>query len=74
MVQNHLTQLMTVVAMEVPASFEADAIQMEKLKVLHSIPPIEPRTSSSANIGLGVRRSQDSRLSGGKRRPAGFVD
>ncbi|HEX6948252.1 MAG TPA: glucose-6-phosphate dehydrogenase [Nitrospira sp.] len=43
MVQNHLTQLVTVVAMEVPVSFEADAIQAEKLKVLHSIPPIDPR-------------------------------
>jgi len=40
MVQNHLTQLMTVVAMEVPASFDAAAIQSEKLKVLHSIAPI----------------------------------
>jgi glucose-6-phosphate 1-dehydrogenase len=40
MVQNHLTQLMTVVAMEVPVSFDADAIQSEKLKVLHSIAPI----------------------------------
>ncbi len=42
MVQNHLTQLMTVVAMEVPVSFEANAIQSEKLKVLHSIAPINP--------------------------------
>jgi hypothetical protein len=40
MVQNHLTQLVTVVAMEVPVSFEAGAIQAEKLKVLHSISPI----------------------------------
>jgi glucose-6-phosphate 1-dehydrogenase len=29
--------------MEVPVSFEADAIQAEKLKVLHSIPPIDRR-------------------------------
>jgi glucose-6-phosphate 1-dehydrogenase len=43
MVQNHLTQLMTVVAMEVPVSFEAAAIRAEKLKVLHSIPPIDSR-------------------------------
>ena len=43
MVQNHLTQLVTVVAMEVPVSFDADAIQAEKLKVLHSIPPVDPR-------------------------------
>jgi glucose-6-phosphate 1-dehydrogenase len=41
MVQNHLTQLLTVVAMEVPVSFDAEAIQAEKLKVLHSIPPID---------------------------------
>ncbi|MBI3603862.1 MAG: glucose-6-phosphate dehydrogenase [Nitrospirae bacterium] len=40
MVQNHLTQLMTVVAMEVPVAFEADAIRNEKLKALHSITPI----------------------------------
>lgn len=43
MVQNHLTQLLTVVAMEVPVSFEAGAIQAEKLKVLHSIAPINPQ-------------------------------
>ena len=43
MVQNHLTQLMTVVAMEVPVSFEAGAIQAEKMKVLHSIAPINPQ-------------------------------
>jgi glucose-6-phosphate 1-dehydrogenase len=43
MVQNHLTQLMTVVAMEVPVSFDAAAILNEKQKVLHSIAPILPR-------------------------------
>lgn len=45
MVQNHLTQLVTVVAMEVPVSFDAAAIQAEKLKVLHSIAPIDPNTT-----------------------------
>ena len=40
MLQNHLTQLMTVVAMEVPVSFDAASIQAERLKVLHSIAPI----------------------------------
>ncbi len=40
MLQNHLTQLMTVVAMEVPVSFDAASIQDERLKVLHSIAPI----------------------------------
>jgi glucose-6-phosphate 1-dehydrogenase len=42
-VQNHLTQLMTVVAMEVPVAFEADAIRSEKFKALRSIAPIAPK-------------------------------
>lgn len=42
MVQNHLTQLLTLTAMEVPAAFEADAIRDEKVKVLKSINPIKP--------------------------------
>jgi glucose-6-phosphate 1-dehydrogenase len=39
MMQNHLTQLLTIMAMEVPAVFEAEAIRNEKVKVLKSIPP-----------------------------------
>jgi len=42
MVQNHLTQLLTLTAMEVPAAFEADAIRQEKVKVLRSITSIDP--------------------------------
>ncbi len=42
MVQNHLTQLFTLTAMEAPASFDADAIRSEKVKVLRSLTPIEP--------------------------------
>ncbi len=41
MVQNHLIQLLSLVAMEPPASFEAEAIRDEKVKVLHSVRPIE---------------------------------
>ncbi|MDI3462519.1 MAG: Glucose-6-phosphate 1-dehydrogenase [Nitrospira sp.] len=43
MVQNHLTQLLTVVGMEVPTSFEASEIRAEKLKVLRSISSILPQ-------------------------------
>jgi glucose-6-phosphate 1-dehydrogenase len=39
-VQNHLTQLLTLTAMEVPAAFEADSIRFEKVKVLRSVAPI----------------------------------
>jgi glucose-6-phosphate 1-dehydrogenase len=41
MVQNHLLQLMTLVAMEPPASFDADAVRNEKVKVLRSVRPID---------------------------------
>ncbi len=40
MVQNHLAQLLSLVAMEVPGSFDADAIRFEKIKALRSIVPI----------------------------------
>ncbi|MBI3897698.1 MAG: glucose-6-phosphate dehydrogenase [Gammaproteobacteria bacterium] len=40
MVQNHLLQLLAVVAMEPPAQLEADALRDEKVKVLRSIRPI----------------------------------
>jgi glucose-6-phosphate 1-dehydrogenase len=37
--QNHLLQLLSLVAMEPPATFEADALRDEKLKVLRAISP-----------------------------------
>src|SRR4029078_8253965 len=39
-VQNPLTQLLTLPAMEVPAAFEADSIRFEKVKVLRAVAPI----------------------------------
>ncbi|HEY6006868.1 MAG TPA: glucose-6-phosphate dehydrogenase, partial [Geobacteraceae bacterium] len=40
MVQNHLTQLLTLTAMEVPVTFEPEAIRTEKAKVLQAIAPV----------------------------------
>jgi glucose-6-phosphate 1-dehydrogenase len=40
MLQNHLMQLLTLVAMEPPPALEADALRDEKVKVLRSIRPI----------------------------------
>ncbi|MCX5495912.1 glucose-6-phosphate dehydrogenase [Kaistia dalseonensis] len=40
MVQNHILQLLCLVAMEPPSQFEADAMRDEKLKVLRSLKPI----------------------------------
>ncbi len=42
MMQSHLTQVLTLIAMEAPVSFEADAIRNEKVKVLQSITHIDP--------------------------------
>ena len=41
MIQNHMLQLMCMVAMEPPASLDANAIRDEKLKVLRSLAPID---------------------------------
>jgi len=40
MVQNHLLQLLCIVAMEPPASIDADTMRDEKLKVLRALRPI----------------------------------
>ncbi len=42
MVQNHLMQLLCLIAMEPPARFEPDAVRDEKLKVIRSLDPVEP--------------------------------
>jgi glucose-6-phosphate 1-dehydrogenase len=39
MLQNHMMQLLTLVAMEPPASFDAQAVRDEKVKVLRAIKP-----------------------------------
>jgi glucose-6-phosphate 1-dehydrogenase len=41
MFQNHLLQLLALVAMEAPSSFSADAVRNEKTKVFESIRPIQ---------------------------------
>nr|WP_316652418.1 glucose-6-phosphate dehydrogenase [uncultured Gellertiella sp.] len=40
MVQNHMLQLLCLVAMEAPSSLEAESVRDEKLKVLRSLKPI----------------------------------
>src|SRR5207344_3029924 len=42
MVPNHLTQLLALVGMEPPTSFEAEAIREEKSKILRAIQPLSP--------------------------------
>ena len=42
MVPNHLFQLLSLIAMEPPNSFQADAVRDEKAKILQAIQPIAP--------------------------------
>jgi glucose-6-phosphate 1-dehydrogenase len=49
-VQNHLLQLLTLVAMEPPIDFEAGAVRDEKVKVLRAIRPMEPQDVSENAI------------------------
>jgi len=41
MVQNHLMQLLCLIAMEPPSHFDPDAVRDEKLKVIRSLAPVE---------------------------------
>ncbi|WP_273718947.1 MULTISPECIES: glucose-6-phosphate dehydrogenase [Bartonella] len=43
MVQNHMLQLLCLVAMEIPFINSANAVRDEKLKVLHSLTPLDVR-------------------------------
>jgi glucose-6-phosphate 1-dehydrogenase len=43
MVQNHLMQLLCLIAMEPPAKFDPDAVRDEKLKVIRALDPVEPK-------------------------------
>ena len=42
MVQNHLMQLLCLIAMEPPAHFDPDAVRDEKLKVIRALEEVEP--------------------------------
>ena len=42
MVQNHLMQLLCLIAMEPPAKFDPAAVRDEKLKVIRALDPVEP--------------------------------
>ncbi len=50
MVQNHILQLLCLVAMEPPALLDADAVRDEKLKVLRALKPIADALSAQAVV------------------------
>ncbi len=50
MVQNHMLQLVALVAMEPPARFDAASVRDEKVKVLRSLRPIDRRTVEGCSV------------------------
>jgi glucose-6-phosphate 1-dehydrogenase len=59
MFQNHLLQLLTLVAMEPPYKFEADALRNEKVKVLNSIRRIKPEEVGYHTVHAQYRGYRD---------------
>ena len=69
MLQNHLLQLLSVVAMEPPSGMNAEALRNEKVKVLQSV-----RSLSAADLRANVVRGQyGAGVVGGKKTKA-YVD
>ncbi|ODU93521.1 MAG: glucose-6-phosphate dehydrogenase [Lysobacterales bacterium 66-474] len=50
MVQNHMLQLLCMVAMEPPTSLSPDSVRDEKLKVLHALKPIDAGNASRLTV------------------------
>ena len=50
MVQNHMLQLLCLIAMEPPVSLDADRVRDEKLKVLRALRPMEPHEVTSLTV------------------------
>jgi glucose-6-phosphate 1-dehydrogenase len=65
LVQNHMLQLLALVGMEPPSSFDANKVRDEKLKVLEAVPP--PRVADVASIAVRGQYSQG--MQGGKAVP-----
>jgi glucose-6-phosphate 1-dehydrogenase len=53
-VQNHVMELLSFVAMEPPVSFEASAVRAEKVKVWKAIPKIHPADTVRGQYGPGI--------------------
>ena len=50
MVQNHMLQLLALVAMEPPSQFSAAAVRDEKVKIFRSLRPIDASTAESVTV------------------------
>ncbi len=61
MVQNHLLQLLCLIAMEPPTDLDADSVRDEKVKVVRSLRPMSPEDVARERRARPVRRRRDQR-------------
>ena len=57
-VQNHMMELLSFVAMEPPSSFDAEAVRREKVKVWRAIPPVPIKNAVRGQYGPGIVEGQ----------------
>jgi glucose-6-phosphate 1-dehydrogenase len=73
MIQSHVLQLTSLVAMEPPAAFDATAVRNEKIKVLQSIRPFTPKSIKTdivrGQYGPGSEPGDSSLLAGYREEP-----
>jgi glucose-6-phosphate 1-dehydrogenase len=73
MIQSHVLQLTSLVAMEPPAAFDATAVRNEKIKVVQSIRPFTPESIAKdvvrGQYGPGSSLGDSSKLAGYREEP-----
>jgi len=58
MVQNHMLQLLALMAMEPPVEFDATSVRDEKVKVLRALRPVRPEEMVRGQYGPGTAKGQ----------------
>jgi glucose-6-phosphate 1-dehydrogenase len=59
LVQNHMLQLLTLLCMEPPVTFDADEVRDEKVKVLHAVAPPPPDAVVRAHYTAGMAEGKE---------------
>jgi glucose-6-phosphate 1-dehydrogenase len=59
LVQNHMLQLLSLLCMEPPVTFDADEVRDEKVKVLHAVAPPPPEAVVRARYTAGMAEGKE---------------
>jgi glucose-6-phosphate 1-dehydrogenase len=59
LVQNHMLQLLSLLCMEPPVTFDADEVRDEKVKVLHAVEPPPPDAVMRARYTAGMAQGKE---------------